>query len=249
MKITCRCPHCGTSYDVPEKNLRRSARCGQCGNKFVLEGPPEKVKQAADPDAAPAERSSLSTSLLDRVKARQPAAWECLVDLYAPEVYRWCRQSGLQGEDTADVVQEVFTAVATHVEQFRRDRPGDTFRGWLWRIAQNKIRDHFRGRLDRPEAIGGSAAQQRLSQIPAQPTDLGETTGPPDYRGDLERRAVDLVRAGVEDHTWQAFWRVAVDGQPVAEVAEELGMSVRAVYEAKYRVRRRIRQELADLLE
>jgi hypothetical protein len=163
--------------------LRRSARCGQCGNKFVLERPPEKVKQAADRDAALAERSSISTSLLDRVKARQPAAWECLVDLYAPEVYRWCRQSGLQGEDTADVVQEVFTAVAAHVEQFRRERPGDSFRGWLWTITRNKIRDHFRHRQGQPQAAGGTDAQQQLGQIPDSLPDTHKLDEPPFLRG------------------------------------------------------------------
>ena len=41
---------------------------------------------------------------------------------------------------------------------------------------------------------------------------------------------MELVRAGVEDRTWQAFWRFAVDGRPVADVAEELGMSVAAFW-------------------
>ena len=60
---------------------------------------------------------------------------------------------------------------------------------------------------------------------------------------------MELVRAGVEDRTWQAFWRVTVDGRPVADVADELGMTALAVYKAKYRVLRRIREELGDLLE
>ncbi len=35
--------------------------------------------------------SSTSTSLLRRVKARDPDAWQRLVNLYGPLVYRWAR--------------------------------------------------------------------------------------------------------------------------------------------------------------
>ena len=79
--------------------------------------------------AESADPSSVSSTLLERVKARRPEAWERLVDLYAPVVYRWCRQSGVRREDAADVVQEVFSSVATHVVDFRRERPGDSFTG------------------------------------------------------------------------------------------------------------------------
>src|SRR2546425_622239 len=87
---------------------------------------------------------STSSSLLERVKARDADGWRRLVRLYSPMVFDWCRQRGLQSEDAADVLQEVFQAVFQHVADFRRDRPGDSFRGWLWTITQNKLHDHFR---------------------------------------------------------------------------------------------------------
>ncbi len=209
----------------------------------------ENGGQHGSPGTDPARSDSISSSLLDRVRAAQPDAWERLVELFGPEVYHWCRQSGLQADDAADVVQEVFSAVANHVAQFRRDRPGDSFHGWLWTITRNKIRDHFRHRQGGPQAAGGTDAQQQLAQIPDQHPDTDQKVAPPSLWGGLARRAIEVVRAGVEDRTWRAFWRLAVDGQAVADVAEELGMSVRAVYEAKYRVRRRIREELGDLLD
>jgi RNA polymerase sigma-70 factor (ECF subfamily) len=186
---------------------------------------------------------------LDRVKAREGEAWERLADLYGPLVYGWCRQSGLQAEDAADVGQEVFGAVLTRVERFRRDRPGDTFRGWLWTITRNKIRDHFRRRSGRAQAPGGTGAQQQLAQIPDAPPDLSVTSPSSKVRGLLEHRAVEMVRAGVEDRTWRAFWLVTVEGRAPADVAQELGITAQAVYDAKYRVRRRIRHELGDLIE
>jgi DNA-directed RNA polymerase specialized sigma24 family protein len=50
-----------------------------------------------------------------------------------------------------------------------------------------------------------------------------------------------------EDRTFQAFWRVAVDGRSAEEVAEELGMKVGAVYTAKSRVLNRLREEFEAL--
>ena len=64
----------------------------------------------------------------------------------------------------------------------------------------------------------------------------------------LSRRGLDLVRAEFENRTWEAFWRTAVEGHAPAHVAEDLGMSVPAVYKAKSRVLRRLRQELDELL-
>ena len=48
---------------------------------------------------------STSSSLLMRVKGRDPDAWQRLVNLYGPLVYRWAREAGLQDSDAADVMQ------------------------------------------------------------------------------------------------------------------------------------------------
>lgn len=204
-------------------------------------------------DAVPDAVESTASSLLQRARTRDAAAWQRLVDLYGPVIYSWVRQSGLQPEDSADVVQEVFSAASAHIDGFRRDRKGDSFRAWLWTIARNKIRDHFRRRQGRPQAAGGTAAQLHLAQIPEQPPDSAAGTQPSGERkldGDgVEHRAIELARAGVEQRTWQAFWQVTIEGRAVADVADELDMTPPAVYKAKYRVLRRIRNELDGLIE
>ena len=192
--------------------------------------------------------TSISSTLLQRVRAKRPEAWERLVDLYGPSVYRWCRRGGLGPSDAADVVQEVFAAVARCVEDFRRDRAADSFTAWLATIARNKIRDHYRRQKDRPRAAGGTAAQQQFLEV-ANP----EVPDPID-RSELEqtdrllsRRGLQLVRAEFENRTWEAFWRTTVDTHAPTDVADDLGMSVAAVYKAKSRVLRRLRQELDGL--
>lgn len=191
---------------------------------------------------------STSTSLLERAKARDPEAWRRLVRIYGPHVFFWCRQSGLSVQDAADVVQEVFTAVATHLAKFHRRGPGDSFRGWLRTITQNKIRDQARRGQHRPQAQGGTTAQKRLEDIPAPASDSGE---PAELIGSsaIMHQALELIRDEFEDRTWQAFWQMAIEGRSASELGAELGMERRAVRQAKYRVLRRLRQELVGLIE
>jgi RNA polymerase sigma-70 factor (ECF subfamily) len=192
--------------------------------------------------------SSVSThrSLLQRARGRDPAAWERMVGLYGPLVFGWCRGWGLRDDDAADVFQEVFQAVAAHLAGFRRDRTGDTFRGWLRTIARNKVNDHFRKREREPEGVGGSEARQLLAQVAGRvppdepPADEAEAA--------LLHRALALIRAEFEPRTWEAFWQTAVDGRAAADVAADLGMSPGAVRVAKSRVLHRLRTDLGDLM-
>src|SRR5579859_1585470 len=191
----------------------------------------------------PGQRYETSPTLLQRAQANQAGAWERLVELYAPLVYHWCGRAQLAAEDTADVFQEVFRAVAGHLADFRRDRPGDSFRGWLRTIARNKIHDHFRRVQDQPRAVGGTDAQQRMQAIPSPDLDCDD----PSEGGVLRRqlhRALELIRGEFEERTWQAFWKVQMEDRATDVVAAELGMTAAAVRKAKFRVLRRLRQEI-----
>jgi len=61
---------------------------------------------------------STDTSLIVRVQARDSAAWQTLVDLYAPWIYGWTRRYGLAPEDGADVTQDTLLAAHRSIEQF-----------------------------------------------------------------------------------------------------------------------------------
>ena len=51
------------------------------------------------------------------------------------------------------------------------------------------------------------------------------------------------VKERVEPQTWQAFWRIAVEGCSFRETADEMGMSYAAVFAAHKRVGRMLRAE------
>ena len=202
---------------------------------------------SAFPDPSPSQDrftpSGTSSSLLDRVKADEAGAWDRLVALYAPLLYHWCRRWKLQEEDLADVFQEVFKTLVVHLAEFRKDRAGATFRGWLFTITRNKVLDHFRKR-SHDEAGGGTEAGMRLAQIPAP-----DAAPDPEEAEEIRRlyhRGLELIRGEFEERTWQAFWRTAVEGRTPRDVASELSMSSGAVRVAKSRVLQRLREELGD---
>ena len=64
-----------------------------------------------------------------------------------------------------------------------------------------------------------------------------------------EKRLLGAVRGAFHGTTWQAFWAVTAEGRPAAEVAAALGMTAGAVCAARHHVLRRLRQELAGLLD
>lgn len=134
----------------------------------------------------------------------------------------------------------------------RRDRPGDTFRGWLATITRNKIRDHYRAVKVRVAATGGTDAQRRLLEATADEVtasfDSSEGNVELQQRGGVIRRAAELVKTEFESTTWAAFWRTAVDGRTPAEIGRELGISVNAVYKARSRVLHRLREELDGIV-
>ena len=190
------------------------------------------------------EGDSTSYTLLNRVRVFDPAAWARLVDLYSPLIFRLCRRSGLQPADAADIGQEVFTSVARTITEFRRDRPGDTFRGWLYTITRNKIRTLARKPL--PLVPGPTGSFFDLGEIPAPPEDESSVMTEQRY---LTRRTLELVRAEVAANTWAAFWRTAVEGESPDDVAAALGISRNAVYLAKARIRKRLKEELASVID
>ncbi len=193
-------------------------------------------------------------------------SWRRLVRLFAPLVYRWCWKSNVRGPEADNVVQEVFVTVFRSLGDFRRERPADSFRGWLWTLTNHKLADHWRAAKRRRrglEELGGQGNRTDLQVLrggPHGPEDRsceaevrsGESSAAassaadPGNVGRLYQRAVELIQGEFESQTWQAFWQVVVEGRQAADVAADLGLTANAVYISKSRVLRRLRDELCE---
>jgi RNA polymerase sigma factor (sigma-70 family) len=189
---------------------------------------------------SPQTRLSLLVRLRD---GQDDRAWTEFVELYAPLIHGFACKQGLQDADAADLMQEVFRAVARAIKQFDYDSQRGTFRGWLFTVVRNKLRNFLARRKRQCRGSGDSAVQEMLDEHADPQQDQAEL-----WERECERRrfdwAAERVRGEVHDSTWQAFWLTAVEGQSGQEVAEALGLRVAAVYLAKSRVMARIKKHL-----
>jgi RNA polymerase sigma-70 factor (ECF subfamily) len=195
-----------------------------------------------------AEEAALQTraSLLVRLRAgaADPDAWRQFVLLYGPLLMAWGRRWGLQEADAEDVTQTVLLKLAGRLRSFEYD-PTRRFRGFLRVVAQGVWVDLLSaGRREVPGS-GDSAVEAALGSAPAR-DDLAARLEAA-YDRELLDLATQRVQARVEPHTWSAFRLTALEGRSGAEAAAVLGLPVPAVFVAKSRVQKMLREEVARL--
>lgn len=170
------------------------------------------------------------------------------MSLYRPLLTVWLRKYHVQDSDIDDLLQEVLIAVSKDMSTFEHNgRPG-AFRAWLRSIMVNRLRNFWRSRGRQLQALGGSDIQLRLAELGDPSSEMSQLW---DRQHDLyvARRLLRLVESDFTEQTWDAFTKVAIEGQPTRLVAEKLGISTNAVLIAKSRVLSRLRKEAAGLVD
>jgi len=187
-------------------------------------------------EQSPVTRASLLVRLRD---PNDREAWRQFVEVYAAVVYGFARRRGLQDADAADLMQEVFRAVAAAAGRLEYDPKRGTFRGWLYTVTRNKLYTFLDGQRRQVRGSGDSADQQRLQE-------QAETSE--EWDQEYQRRtfawAAEQVRDEFQEKTWQAFWQTAVEGGDAKAVGQKLGLSPGAVYVAKSRVLARLKEKV-----
>jgi RNA polymerase sigma factor (sigma-70 family) len=138
--------------------VEQSCCCSQL-SKYVL-NTPSSHHESANP-------GSTDNGLLDGIRARDEQAWTRFVDEYSPLIYVWCRKCDLQSADARDVSQQVFHTVSRSIATFSKSSGKGSFRGWLFTITRNLIRNHLTRTLRGPRSQGGTSIQLRLLEEPA----------------------------------------------------------------------------------
>lgn len=184
---------------------------------------------------------STDISLLHRLHSScDREAWNRFVALYAPLLRTWAVRLQAIGPDVDELVQEVLLVLVRAMPEFEYE-PGGRFRGWLWTITKNKRRELLRRHREEKRV------DLDLNSIQADdPIEVRDAT---EYRNYLVARALTLMRSEFQTSTWCAFVETSLNERPAIDVANQLGLSVAAVYAAKSRVLRRLRQELDGLTE
>jgi len=183
-------------------------------------------------------------SLLLRIRdASDAESWRTFVSIYAPLIYRSCRRQGLQDADAADVGQEVLAQVARSIREFEYQPGRGRFRDWLGAVVRNKV---CRFLENEGRGVRGVVVDESMENLRAFEAD-GEWVA--EFHAHLLSVALGRIRDRFEPPTWSAFEEVWLHDRAANEVARELALPIEAVYLAKSRVLKRLRDELMLLAE
>lgn len=174
--------------------------------------------------------------LVSRALSGQQSAYTHLMDRHRTVVFRVVRHHTGDESEALDLTQEAFISAFASLNRFD---PGRPFRTWLLRIAINKCRDWARRR-----------AVRRLFRM-ARP--LEEAFDIADQGQDPESEAIsrrELARisgaiASLPANLKDALILCRIEGLSMAEAAQVLGLSEKAVETRIYRAR----QKLSEILE
>jgi RNA polymerase sigma-70 factor (ECF subfamily) len=186
-----------------------------------------------------------SMSLLASLQRREdPTSWNLLLEIYRPLLLGCLRGQGTPPQDVEDLIQDVLVILVRELPNFRHSgRPG-AFRAWLRSIAANRLRSYWRTR--------GRAVPTDMLALAEQFDDpQSELSQLWDQKHDhhVLSRLLELSEGKFEPNTAKAFRRVALEGASPTEVAAELDLSVAAVYIAKSRVLRYLREVAEHLID
>ncbi|MFO0874060.1 MAG: sigma-70 family RNA polymerase sigma factor [Phycisphaerales bacterium] len=186
-----------------------------------------------------------TTALLDAL--REPGnddAWRELCGRMIPIMRAVAFRMGALDADVGDLVQ---TTLVTFLEAWRHgqyDRTRGRLSTYLLTILRSRVIELQRRHARRAGMRGESALVEAPSAGEAERCWMDER------QRVLFATALDRLRAqGVEERLLQAFDLYALRGVNAAEVGSRLGMTREDVYDAKYRVTRRLRPIVARLDE
>lgn len=192
--------------------------------------------------------TSTSVSLLDRARNdAQSDSWREFASVYSPLLRTWLHRYAMQSSDVDDVIQEVMLTVAHELPAFEHSGNTGAFRSWLKMILVHRLQNLWRVQNRRPAAKGGSSLLQELRELEVDSSNVSRLWNHEHDRHVLSR-LLEVVRPRFGEQTWRAFRRVMFDAEKTSDVANELGMSLKAIHLAKSRVLRALRAEAAGLI-
>jgi RNA polymerase sigma-70 factor (ECF subfamily) len=181
--------------------------------------------------------------LLNNPKDAQ--SWNAFVDRYAPKIYGWCRQRGLQEADAEDVTQEVLTQLVHKLQKFRYEPDKGSFRAWLKTLTHHAWCDYLESRRRASGSNEDPDGWERLQAVEAREDLLQALADTFDL--ELLAEAQARVQLLVSPRDWKIFEDLALGGRSGPAVAHELSMTVTAVLMAKSRVQKKLGQEIQRL--
>jgi len=204
----------------------------------------EQTDSPPSPEASAQQANARDCADMGRLAAGDDAALNDLMERHATPVFHFlCRMLGNE-DDANDLAQETFVRVFRACASFRTN---EKFSTWLYTIAANLARNHFRWRSRHLnvslEAETGESEQTLGSILPANDPTPNEQALAAE-RAAAVRAAVDRLPADLREAIILCEW----EERSAAEAALILGATAKAVESRLYRARQILRERLKSWL-
>jgi RNA polymerase sigma-70 factor, ECF subfamily len=193
-------------------------------------------------EPGPESALSLEGQQLAAARRREPGAFEALVRRHQGPLFNFCLRMLGQSEDAADVAQETFVQLYSHLGRLDAAEP---IAPWLFRVARNRCIDVIRRRRTVPLGAVDDSADTSLPLEPADdeplPDELAE-------RADLQRLLSSAIAALPPAYAEVVALRYAGD-RSFAEIAQILACDEGAARVRFHRAKSLLRRQLRALAE
>jgi RNA polymerase sigma factor (sigma-70 family) len=188
------------------------------------------------------EADALDRADMERLKAGQEAALNDLMARHATPVFHFLFRLTGSEDDANDLSQETFVRVFKSKDTYRSEH---RFSTWLYAIAANLARNHFRWRSRHPgvslDTENPETGQSLASTLPS--------NSPRPSDESLARERAEMVRAAVKhlpEDLREAIVLCEWEERSVAEAAAILETTPKAIESRLYRARHILRDQLKD---
>ncbi|WP_116107400.1 RNA polymerase sigma factor [Lewinella sp. IMCC34191] len=158
--------------------------------------------------------------------------WQEIYDRYRAELESFVT-GRMDGEEARDLLQDVWAALSAELDVQSIDQP----RAWLYRVARNRISDHYRRKSSRPAFLDLTAVDQHEAAESAYASGA-------DLAGEINEAIAALPAKQRE-----VFQRNAIDGETLREIARDLGVPLKTVISRKGYARQRLQKQLRGLYD
>ena len=189
-------------------------------------------------------RTVTSTHLLNGLRdPENRTVWQEFVSRYRPLIESYARRLGMNETDAQDAAQQSLIAFCTSYQDGKYHRETGRLRHWLFGIARNQINNARKKGRRRELQIGANSGETDFFERVEDDAHL-EEIWEQEWRDAVLRQCLEEVRQTVEPKSVEAFELFARKGWSAQQVADHLGMTPNAVFIAKHRIMKQIKELL-----
>ncbi len=179
--------------------------------------------------------------LEDLKKSNDAPVWISFRDHFYPVVFNFAKTLGLRETDAEDAAQEIMLSFLKAFREGKYDREKGHLSHWLFGVAKRVVLN-FRKQLPQEHFVADNTTGTSFWNNIVENEDSIRQTWDTQWRYMVLEKCLQRARKEIDKKVFETFELYALSQKPAEQVAQQLGISLNAVYIAKSRVLSKLRQ-------